>query len=93
MQDLAGKVAVVTGGASGMGLAMATRFAAEGMKLVLVDIEAGPLAEASKAFEADGVEVLTQQLDVSDAAKMDALAESTLERFGAVHVLCNNAGV
>ena len=93
MQDLAGKVAVVTGGASGMGLAMATRFAAEGMKLVLVDIEAGPLAEASKAFEADGVEVLTQQLDVSDAAKMDALAENTLERFGTVHVLCNNAGV
>ena len=93
MQDLTGKVAVVTGGASGIGHAMATRFAAEGMKLVLVDVEAGPLAEATKAFDADGVEVLAQQLDVSDAARMDALAETTLERFGAVHVVCNNAGV
>ncbi|MFP6638766.1 MAG: SDR family NAD(P)-dependent oxidoreductase [Myxococcota bacterium] len=93
MQDLAGKVAVVTGGASGIGHAMATRFAAEGMKLVLVDVEIGPLTEAARAFAADGVEVLTQSLDVSDAAKMDALAEETLERFGAVHVVCNNAGV
>jgi NAD(P)-dependent dehydrogenase (short-subunit alcohol dehydrogenase family) len=93
MQDLAGKVAVVTGGASGIGHAMAARFASEGMKLVLVDVEAGALADATQAFEADGVEVLAQQLDVSDAAEMDALAENTLERFGAVHVLCNNAGV
>lgn len=93
MQNLNGKVAVVTGGASGIGHAMATRFAAEGMKLVLVDIEAGPLAEAAKAFESEGVEVLTQQIDVSDPAKMDALAAKTLERFGSVHVVCNNAGV
>ncbi len=93
MQNLNGKVAVVTGGASGIGHAMATRFAAEGMKLVLVDIEAGPLAEAAKAFESEGVEVLTQQIDVSDPDKMDALAAKTLERFGSVHVVCNNAGV
>ncbi|MBW2270495.1 MAG: SDR family NAD(P)-dependent oxidoreductase [Deltaproteobacteria bacterium] len=93
MQDLAGKVAVITGGASGIGHAMASRFAKDGMKLVLADVEAGPLAAAAEAFEADGVEVLAQQLDVSDAAKMDALAERVLERFGAVHVLCNNAGV
>jgi NAD(P)-dependent dehydrogenase (short-subunit alcohol dehydrogenase family) len=93
MQNLTGKVAVVTGAASGIGHAMATRFAAEGMKLVLVDIEADPLAEAAKAFEAEGVEVMTQQIDVSDPAKMDALAEKTLERFKAVHVVCNNAGV
>lgn len=93
MQNLNGKVAVVTGGASGIGHAMATRFAAEGMKLVLVDIEAGPLAEAAKTFEAEGVEVLTQQIDVSDPDKMDALAAKTLERFGSVHVVCNNAGV
>jgi len=93
MQNLAGKVAVVTGGASGIGHALATRFATEGMKLVLVDVEAGPLAEAARAFEADGVEVLAQSLDVSDPARMDALAEKTLERFGAVHVVCNNAGV
>ena len=93
MQNLAGKVAVVTGGASGIGRALASRFAAEGMKLVLVDVEAGPLEAVTKTFEADGVEVLAQPLDVSDAAKMDALAERTLERFGAVHVVCNNAGV
>ena len=86
MQNLAGKVAVVTGGASGIGHALATRFAAEGMKLVLVDVEAGPLAEAARAFEADGVEVLAQPLDVSDPAGMDALAEKALERFGAVRV-------
>jgi NAD(P)-dependent dehydrogenase (short-subunit alcohol dehydrogenase family) len=93
MKDLAGKVAVVTGGASGIGHAMATRFASEGMKLVLVDVEAAALADAARAFEADGVEVLAQRLDVSDAEEMDALAERTLERFGGVHVVCNNAGV
>jgi NAD(P)-dependent dehydrogenase (short-subunit alcohol dehydrogenase family) len=93
MQDLAGKVAVVTGAASGIGHAMATRFASEGMKLVLVDVEAGPLAEAAKGFESSGVEVLPQQVDVSDASEMDVLAANTLERFGAVHVVCNNAGV
>ena len=93
MQDLTGKVAVVTGGASGIGHAMASRFAEAGMKLVLVDVEAAPLAEASRAFEAKGVEVLARPLDVSDAAGMDALAEASLERFGAVHVICNNAGV
>jgi len=93
MQNLAGKVAVVTGGASGIGRALADRFATEGMKLVLVDVEPGPLAEAERAFQADGVEVLAQSLDVSEPDAMDALAENTLERFGAVHVVCNNAGV
>jgi NAD(P)-dependent dehydrogenase (short-subunit alcohol dehydrogenase family) len=93
VRDLAGKVAVVTGGASGIGRAMATRFARERMKLVLVDVEGGPLAEVTRAFEAGGVEVLARQLDVSDAASMDALAEATLGRFGAVHLVCNNAGV
>jgi len=93
MRDLAGKVAVVTGGASGIGHALASRFAAEGMKLVLVDVEAAPLAEAARAFEAQGVEVLARQIDVSDADEMDALAAASLDRFGAVHLLCNNAGV
>ena len=84
MQELSGKTAVVTGGASGMGNAMARRFAREGMKIVLVDVEADALASAATALEADGAEVLAQQVDVSDAAAMDALAEATLERFGAV---------
>jgi NAD(P)-dependent dehydrogenase (short-subunit alcohol dehydrogenase family) len=93
VQDLRGKVAVVTGAASGIGHALAARLATEGMKLVLVDVEADPLAEVARAFEADGVEVLAERLDVSDAVKMDALAEAALDRFGAVHVVCNNAGV
>lgn len=93
MQDLTGKTAVVTGAASGMGNAMARRFAREGMKIVLVDVEADALAEATAALEADGADILAQQVDVSDAAAMDALADATLERFGAVHIVCNNAGV
>lgn len=93
MQDLAGKVAVVTGAASGIGRAMASRFAAEGMKLVLVDVEVGPLGEATRALENAGARVLAQQVDVSDADAMDALGEAVLERFGSVHVVCNNAGV
>ena len=93
MQELNGKVAVVTGGASGIGRAMATRFADEGMKIVLVDVEEKALAQAGEHFEKAGVEVLTQQVDVSDAQSMDALADAVLERFGAVHVVCNNAGV
>ena len=93
MQDLTGKTAVVTGGASGMGNAMARRFAREGMKIVLVDVEADALSAAAAALEADGAEVLAQQVDVSDAAAMDALADATLERFGGVHIVCNNAGV
>ncbi|MCH2172909.1 SDR family NAD(P)-dependent oxidoreductase [Myxococcota bacterium] len=93
MQDLKGKTAVVTGGASGMGNAMARRFAREGMKIVLIDVEAEPLAEATQALEADGIEVFAQQVDVSDATAMDAVAKAALERFGSVHIVCNNAGV
>jgi NAD(P)-dependent dehydrogenase (short-subunit alcohol dehydrogenase family) len=93
MKQLEGRVAVVTGGASGIGNAMATRFAREGMKIVLVDIEAEALAKAAQTLEGAGAEVLQRRCDVSDAGEMDALAEATLERFGAVHVVCNNAGV
>jgi len=93
MQDLSGRVAVVTGGASGIGLAMATRFARAGMKLVLVDVEADALQGSVEGFEASGVEAVGLQADVSDADAMDALAQASLERFGAVHVVCNNAGV
>ena len=93
MQDFAGKVAVVTGGASGIGLGMATRFAAEGMRLVLADIEEGVLEAAAEGLREGGAEVLTVQTDCGDAASMDNLAEQALGHYGAVHIVCNNAGV
>lgn len=93
MHDLSGKVAVVTGAASGIGLAMATRFAAEGMRVVLADIERPALERVSGALADSGAEVLAVPTDTSVEAEVEALAVATLERFGAVHVVCNNAGV
>lgn len=93
MKELRHRVAVVTGAASGIGLAMAERFAAEHMSVVLADIEAEPLAAAAAKIAAMGVDVLAQRVDVSDADAVEALAVAAYERFGAVHVLCNNAGV
>jgi NAD(P)-dependent dehydrogenase (short-subunit alcohol dehydrogenase family) len=95
MQDLQGKVAVVTGGASGIGLGLARRFAGEGMRVVLADVEPAALdkatGELADEFGADSVVgVLT---DVRDDEAVDALAAATFDRFGAAHVLCNNAGV
>jgi NAD(P)-dependent dehydrogenase (short-subunit alcohol dehydrogenase family) len=88
VRDLRGKVAVVTGGASGMGKAMAASFLDEGMEVVIADVEV-PALEATAA-ELGVVGVPT---DVSDAAAVRALADEALERHGAVHVVCNNAGV
>jgi len=93
MQNVRDKVAVVTGGASGIGLAMAERFAREGMKLVLADVEKDALDEVTARFQKDGVEVLAVETDVSDAEQMDALGAATLDAFGAAHIVCNNAGV
>jgi len=93
MDDLGGKVAVITGAASGIGLAMARRFAAEGMKLVLADIERPVLDEAGDALRAGGAEVLTVPTDVSLADEVTALAAAALDHFGDVHLVCNNAGV
>src|SRR5687767_9606773 len=92
MDTLSGKVAVVTGAASGIGLALAHAFAGEGAKVVLADIEEGPLDDAvgNLAASAEAVGVVC---DVRDPAAVDALAKTTLDRFGAVHVICNNAGV
>ena len=83
-----GKVAVITGGASGIGLALAERCVAEGMDVVLGDYEARPLKEAAVRLGAVGVVT-----DVRDPASVQALADSAKARFGAVHLLCNNAGV
>ncbi|MET7332461.1 SDR family NAD(P)-dependent oxidoreductase [Nonomuraea sp. NPDC005650] len=91
MRELSGKVAVVTGAASGIGRALALRFAAEGMTLMLADVDPGGLAET--AYQAGDGKVLTQVTDVSDAAAVRHLANRCFGEFGAVHVLCNNAGV
>lgn len=93
MLSFEGKVAVVTGGASGLGLAMAHRFADAGMNVVLGDIEAEPLAMAEAAIAEKGVRVLPLRTDVAKADEIEALAERAYGEFGAVHVLCNNAGV
>ncbi|MCR9098200.1 MAG: SDR family NAD(P)-dependent oxidoreductase [bacterium] len=93
MQDLKGKVAVVTGGASGIGRAMADRFAQAGMKIVLADIESGPLEAAAKEIREGGAEVVSARTDVTDLTAVEALLATTLDAFGAAHVVCNNAGV
>ncbi len=88
MENLSGKVAVITGGASGIGRAMASRFAADGMHVVIADIEQGPLDATAAELGVLGI-----RTDVSSAESVAALATTVIERFGAVHVLCNNAGV
>ena len=89
----AGKIAVVTGAASGIGLALSERFATSGMHVVLADVDEGALLAAAERITGRGVEALTVRTDVSDEASVQALAAAAVERFGAVHVVCNNAGV
>lgn len=89
----AGRVAVVTGAASGIGFGLSERFASEGMRVVMADIEEPALAEAAEVLIGRGGEVLPVPTDVSRPEQVDALRDRTLETFGAVHVLCNNAGV
>jgi NAD(P)-dependent dehydrogenase (short-subunit alcohol dehydrogenase family) len=86
--ELSGKVAVVTGGASGIGAGIARQLVAEGMKVVIADIEQGPLDEAAAAMGATGV-----RTDVSDADSVQALADAAVAQHGAVHLVVNNAGV
>lgn len=88
-----GQVAVVTGAASGIGLAMARRFAADGLKVVLADVEEGALEKAAESLRSDGATVRARVVDVSEREQVGALAEDTYATFGACHVLCNNAGV
>lgn len=93
MQDFEGKVAVVTGGASGIGFAMASRFAQEGMKVVLGDIEEPALEAAVTRLRQEEHDVLGVITDVTKPEAIDELAQRTLDTYGKVHVLCNNAGV
>jgi len=93
MKQFQGKVAVVTGGASGLGRSMAERFAREGMSIVLADIEPGALARAEAELKAAGAKVIGVRTDVSKGAEVEALAQKTLATFGAVHLVANNAGV
>ncbi|HEY1118672.1 MAG TPA: SDR family NAD(P)-dependent oxidoreductase [Acidimicrobiales bacterium] len=93
METLEDRVAVVTGAASGIGRALAELFVERGSSVVLADVEAGPLAAAVAELEAGGATVLGVPTDVADGASVQALADAAVERFGAVHVLCNNAGV
>jgi len=93
MRELSGKVAVVTGAASGIGRAMADRFAAAGMKIVLADVDELKLRSAQSELSESGADVLPVVVDVSLGESMEELARRTLEKYGAAHVLCNNAGV
>jgi NAD(P)-dependent dehydrogenase (short-subunit alcohol dehydrogenase family) len=93
MEELAGRIAVVTGAASGMGLRFAERFAAEGMRVVLADVEEDALKAAEEGLSASGADVLAIRTDVSRWEDVEALAQATFDHFGTAHVVCNNAGV
>ncbi len=93
MKDFKGKTAVVTGAASGIGRALAQRCVGEGMNVVLADIEEKALADAEKELKGDRASVLAVLTDVSRAGDVRALARKTLESYGGVHLLFNNAGV
>ncbi len=93
MHDFQGKVAVVTGAASGIGRALAEKSVQEGMKVVLADVEEHALKQAAEELHASGAQVLAVRTDVSQADAVEALAQKTFDTYGAVHLLFNNAGV
>jgi NAD(P)-dependent dehydrogenase (short-subunit alcohol dehydrogenase family) len=93
MRELAGKTAFVTGGASGIGLALGQAFAEAGMKVMLADIEADTLAAAVKSLQSFGPDVSGIICDVADPFSVERGAKASYEAFGNVHVVCNNAGV
>ena len=93
MKQFTGRVAVITGGASGLGRAMAERFAREGMKIVLADVNAGDLERTERELRAAGGSVIGVRCDVAVAEDVEALAAQALAAYGAVHLVVNNAGV
>jgi NAD(P)-dependent dehydrogenase (short-subunit alcohol dehydrogenase family) len=93
MEQLEGKVAVVTGAASGIGLALSRRFAAEGMDVVLADVDEAGLAPAVAGIIAENHRAIAVPTDCSDRASVHALRDAARDAFGAVHILCNNAGI
>ena len=93
IKDFEGKVAVITGGASGIGLGLAKAFTKRGMKLVLADIDKKTLDKVSKEFSDNNVEVMTVVADVSDPEQVAHLADKSYECYGHVNILCNNAGI
>ena len=93
MKDVAGKVAFITGAASGMGLGMARAFADAGMKIMMADIDAGKLDEAAAGLKAKGADVATLVCDVTKRESVYDAADTTVAHFGKVNVLCNNAGI
>jgi NAD(P)-dependent dehydrogenase (short-subunit alcohol dehydrogenase family) len=93
MQELDGRVAVVTGGASGIGFALARRFASEGMRVVLGDVEEPALTAAIDELTDGGADAIGVPTDVTDAEQVEELARAAERRFGAIHIACNNAGV
>jgi len=93
MEDLAGRNAFITGGASGIGLAMAQAFLREGMNVVIVDVDADALAAAEQQLAGSNARVLALQLDVTNREQFLAVAEQAEAELGPIHVLCNNAGV
>jgi NAD(P)-dependent dehydrogenase (short-subunit alcohol dehydrogenase family) len=93
MKDVRDRVGVITGAGSGIGLALAERFVAAGMKVVLSDVEPGPLEQVTATLRERGAAVHAVPADVSSPEQVRALAQETLRAFGAVHVVCNNAGI
>ncbi len=93
MKDFGGKVAVVTGAASGIGRAIALRLRDEGMRLVLADIDAAALDAFIRELAASGAEAIGVRSDVSRREAVEALAKAALDAFGGVHLVCNNAGI
>jgi NAD(P)-dependent dehydrogenase (short-subunit alcohol dehydrogenase family) len=93
MQDFCGRIAVVTGSGSGIGEALAHRFARAGMKLVLADVDIAAAERVRAALTGEGHDAIAIRTDVADAASVEHLAQQSYQHYGKVHVLCNNAGV